>query len=144
MTDMQNENATLTPDSGGSPAVPGSPPGIGVREAIELLRAVSNLFQAGKTADNLAWQLIEAITKDERVFPKAVLIGRVHTDVATLKISGVTSKALKICTGADGGYDVYADNYSAHGFPGRIIIEVGHPVTTEAVNAERTNEGPTL
>jgi hypothetical protein len=24
MTDMQNENATLTPDSGGSPAVPGS------------------------------------------------------------------------------------------------------------------------
>lgn len=85
-------------------------------------------------------KMIEALTHDPRDFPKAVKIGSVHTDVATLRIDGVTSKPLEILTGADGSYDIYADSYDEYGLPGRIIIELSRPVISE--NAELSDSRP--
>lgn len=76
-------------------------------------------------------KMIEALTNDPRDFPKAVKIGSVHTDVATLRIDGVTSNPLEIRTGADRSYDIYADSYDEYGLPGRIIIELHRAVISE-------------
>lgn len=100
-----------------------------VRNAMDLVAALMSMHNIEQKLDSGSWKLIAALTKCRRYFPKAVLLGRVHTDVATLRIDGVTSGPLEIQTGSDGSYEVYADNYCEHGFPGRIIIEIGHPVT---------------
>lgn len=81
--------------------------------------------------DAKAWALIEALTDDPREFPKAVKIGRIETDVATIRIDGGTSEPMEILTGADGGFDVYADSYDDYGLPGRIIIELHREILPE-------------
>lgn len=117
----------------GSPASAGSP----IREVVDCWRAMAELTDARKLMDKKMRKMIEALTNDPKDFPKAVKIGAVHTDVATIRIDGVTSKPLEILTGADGSYDIYADGYDEHGLPGRIIIELHRPVISENAEALR-------
>ena len=92
---------------------------------------MAQLTGARELMDKKMRKMIKALTNDPLDFPKAVKIGSVHTDVATIRIDGVTSKPLEILTGADGSYDIYADGYDEHGLPGRIIIELHRPVISE-------------
>jgi hypothetical protein len=98
---------------------------------LNLLRAITDLTNAEKRMNAGAFKLIQSLTNDPREFPKAVKIGTVHTDVATIRIDGATSEPMVILTGADGGFDVYADSYDECGLPGRIIIEIGRNVIPE-------------
>lgn len=100
-----------------------------VKIATTMVQAMKMLGKYDRALGLDSWKLIEALTKDPRDFPKAVLIGTVDTDVATIRIDGLTSEPIQIQTGADGTYSVYGDNYSDDGLPGRIIIEIQHPVS---------------
>lgn len=102
-----------------------------LREVLNLLRAITDLTNAEKRMNSGAYKLIQSLTDDPREFPKAVKIGTVHTDVATIRIDGVTSEPLEIRTGSDGGFDVYADSYDDCGLPGRIIIEIAREILPE-------------
>lgn len=130
---MAEEIDSQTPTSSptGLPASAGSP----IREVVDCWRAMADLTGARKLMDKKMRKMIEALTDDPKGFPKAVKIGAVQTDVATIRIDGVTSKPLEILTGADGSFDIYADSYDEHGVPGRIIIELHRPVISENVQA---------
>lgn len=95
--------------------------------------------EEARKLDDAAWKLVGALTRDPKHFPKAALLGSVLTDIAEITIDGGSSKPIKIRTGADGDYAVYADNYK-DGLPGRIIIEIAHPVKKE--NAEVSRPAP--
>lgn len=104
-----------------------APPAV-LQSAARLSDAVFSLTDQARKIDDEAVQIISALTKCPKRFPKAALLGMVNTEVATLKISGgAGSKPITIRTGADGEYAVFADNYH-DGLPGRIIIEIAHPV----------------
>ena len=100
-------------------------------DLLEAFKALGRLNDAAKVMDEKAWALIEALTNDPREYPKAVKIGTIETDVATIRIDGVTSEPMEIMTGADGGFDVYADSYDDYGLPGRIIIELHREILPE-------------
>jgi hypothetical protein len=102
-------------------------------DLLEAFKALGRLNDAAKVMDEKAWALIEALTNDPREYPKAVKIGTIETDVATIRIDGVTSEPMEIMTGADGGFDVYADSYDDCGLPGRIIIELHREILPENV-----------
>jgi hypothetical protein len=98
-----------------------------LRGALKVAAAWASLSQTARLIDREQAALIEALTSDERYFPKAIKIGHVDTDVATITIHGGGGNALSIPTGSDVRFSVYGDNYQ-HGIPGRIIIELGCPV----------------
>ena len=114
-------------------APPHGSPSDTLKRACKLAAAVCGQTEQTRKIDAEAWKLVGALTRDDRKFPKAVLLGSVLTDIAELTIDGGSSQLIKIRTGADGDYAVYADNYQ-DGLPGRIIIEIAHPVKKE--NAE--------
>lgn len=101
-----------------------------LKRAAQLADAICSLTEQTRKIDDESWKLVSALTRDDRQFPKAVLLGSVLTDIAEITIDGGSSKPIKIRTGADGDYAVYADNYQ-DGLPGRIIIEIAHPVKKE-------------
>ena len=88
------------------------------------------LTEEARKVEEAAWKIVDELTRDTADFPKAVLLGSVLTDIDELTVGGGSSKAIKIRTGADGDYAVYADNYQ-DGIAGRIIIEIAHPVKKE-------------
>ncbi len=106
---------------------------------MELIVSMSRRDEAARRVDDNAWKLLESLTRDKRLFPKAVHVATVDTDIAGITIDGGSSKPITIRTGADGGYAVYADNYR-DGIPGRIIIEIAHPVKKENAEAQRLAE----
>lgn len=96
--------------------------------ALEIMKVGIEMSRCREKLEDKSWDLIVALTNDPRDFPKAAKIGSVDTDVATIRIDGVTSEPIEIMTGADGSYDVFADNYDEYGLPGRIIIEIHRAV----------------
>lgn len=120
-------NDPNSPAKGVESPSPDSP----MRELLQAMKAMGELTAVAKLMDAKAWKLIESLTNDPREYPKAVKIGTVGTDVATIRIDGVTSEPLEIRTGSDGGFDVYADSYDDDGIPGRIIIDLGRGVLPE-------------
>lgn len=103
---------------------------------MEAVSAIYRLTEETRKVDDSAWKLVDALTRDQKRFPKAVLLGSVLTDIAEITIDGGSSNPIKIRTGADGDYAVYADNYQ-DGLPGRIIIEIAHPVKKENVQTQQ-------
>lgn len=97
---------------------------------LEVMVSMNCRDEAARKLDDATWRLLGTLTRDKKVFPKAVLLGSVLTDIAELTIDGGSSEPIKIRTGADGHYNVFADNYQ-DGIPGRIIIEIAHPVKKE-------------
>jgi hypothetical protein len=112
-------------------AVSGSLSSEAMRHALEIMKAGLEMGRCREKLEDRSWALIVALTNDPRDFPRAVKIGSVDTDVATIRIDGVTSEPIEIMTGADGSYDVFADNYDEYGLPGRIIIEIHRAVRPE-------------
>ena len=116
-------------------AQPHGSPSAALQSAARLSDALFSLTAQARTIDAEAVQIIGALTKCPKRFPKAALLGMVNTEIATLRVSGgAGSKPITIRTGADGEYAVYADNYQ-DGLPGRIIIEIAHPVKKENYQA---------
>lgn len=127
MANPDDTSAPTKPLMAGCQQEPCSP----LADVLAAFRAMGELTEAAKLMDKQAWKLIEALTNDPREYPKAVKIGTIETDVATIRIDGVTSEPIEIMTGADGGFDVYADSYDDYGLPGRIIIELHREILPE-------------
>ena len=126
------ETAAQQETGGGCQQEPCSP----LADLLAAFKAMGELTDAAKLMDAKAWKLIESLTNDPREYPKAVKIGTIETDVATIRIDGVTSEPMEILTGADGDYDVYADSYDDYGLPGRIIIELHREILPENAGSD--------
>lgn len=134
------ETAAQQEAGGGCQQDPCSP----LADLLAAFKAMAELTDAVKMMDEKAWQLIESLTNDPREYPKAVKIGTIETDVATIRIDGVTSGPMEILTGADGGFDVYADSYDDYGLPGRIIIELHREILPENIALAQPGRKETL